>query len=110
MAQEGADENYHRITSPTRILTNCQYIYFYLLCINYEIFQKDAKIPMDASNIPTPSARNIHHQAARVHRDLLEQFISLTTRARNESSDSFLHDSLDDQIEWLSGLKASYLI
>lgn len=65
---------------------------------------------MDASNLPSLSTREMHRQAIRVHRDLLEQFISLTTRARNQSSDGFLYDSLDDQIEWLSDLKSSYII
>jgi hypothetical protein len=65
---------------------------------------------MDASNLPNPCALDMHRDAARVHRDLLEQFISLTTRARNQSSTGFLYDSLDDQIAWLNDLKADYLI
>jgi len=56
------------------------------------------------------SLQAVQRDAARVHLELLDRFIALTERARTESSSDFLSDSLDDQVEWLSNLKSSYLV
>jgi len=63
---------------------------------------------MDSPKVFERPWRDIHRHARRVHIELLDQFIVLTKSARNSSSNDFLRDSLDDQIEWLSDLKASY--
>lgn len=63
---------------------------------------------MEASKISVLPSPEVHRQVARVHLELLDQFISLTKHARDQSTDEFLRASLDDQIEWLSDQKSTY--